>query len=408
MTPHPLQPPDVFEPEAQGVDRADLRKLNERAVLTIVALNPGVSGAEISRRSGLSPQSVSAMLTGFEQQSLVTRKSVIRGKRGQPATPFELNKKGAFGIGCELGWRHIEIRLVDLGLSNLGHYSRHYPYPDAHTLITEAADAINSMTKVLSESEGKRIAGLGVAIPGTFSRNIGLLAPPADQAALWARLDVGAELAQATGLPVNVFNDGNAGCWSELASLPKPRPSDLVFVQVSTFVSAGVFAEGALWEGSTGNAANLGSMLVPDTTGAMRPAHTFASLYALDQLLLERGMSPPVGDPSLWDWTALEPVATEWLDHAAGAIALVLTNTRAMTEFKTAVVDGLMPAPVIARLVGKVQAVLAAGPDNTFDSPTVLQGTRGRSAPSLGAAMLPIYRKLFSRTLEDIMATATP
>lgn len=273
MTPHPLQPPDVFEPEAQGVDRADLRKLNERAVLTIVALNPGVSGAEISRRSGLSPQSVSAMLTGFEQQSLVTRKSVIRGKRGQPATPFELNKKGAFGIGCELGWRHIEIRLVDLGLSNLGHYSRHYPYPDAHTLITEAADA---------------------------------------------------------------------------------------------------------------------------------------SLYALDQLLLERGMSPPVGDPSLWDWTALEPVATEWLDHAAGAIALVLTNTRAMTEFKTAVVDGLMPAPVIARLVGKVQAVLAAGPDNTFNSPTVLQGTRGRSAPSLGAAMLPIYRKLFSRTLEDIMATATP
>jgi DNA-binding MarR family transcriptional regulator len=41
--------------------------------------------------SGLSPQTVSAILATLEADGLITRGPVLRGRRGQPATPIILN-----------------------------------------------------------------------------------------------------------------------------------------------------------------------------------------------------------------------------------------------------------------------------------------------------------------------------
>ena len=49
---------DIFNLGSKGLQHNGLRRANERAVLTVIGFNPGLSNAEIARMSGLAPQTV--------------------------------------------------------------------------------------------------------------------------------------------------------------------------------------------------------------------------------------------------------------------------------------------------------------------------------------------------------------
>ena len=73
---------DFFEPAGRGVQHASLRAANRRAVLTTIAFNPGISNADVSRRTGLAPQTASAIVADLEGEGLISRGEVLRGRRG--------------------------------------------------------------------------------------------------------------------------------------------------------------------------------------------------------------------------------------------------------------------------------------------------------------------------------------
>lgn len=105
-------PVDGAEPVARGFAQSGVRLANERAVLTLIALNPGASNAVLARLSGLGPQTTSRILSDLEARALVLRGEVLRGRRGQPATPLYINPEAAYVIGVEIGWRHFEVLLL--------------------------------------------------------------------------------------------------------------------------------------------------------------------------------------------------------------------------------------------------------------------------------------------------------
>src|SRR6218665_1624036 len=102
---------DGLEPLGRGFAQAGVRIANERAVLTLIGLNPGASNADLARLSGLGPQTTSRIVAELEARELVQRGDVLRGRRGQPATPLFLDPDGAYVIGVEVGWRHFEVLL---------------------------------------------------------------------------------------------------------------------------------------------------------------------------------------------------------------------------------------------------------------------------------------------------------
>ena len=122
----------------------------------------------------------------------------------------------------------------------------------------------------------------------------------------------------------------------------------------------------------------------------------------------EKNLLVEVGEPGvdrLWRTTradGLEPVVTEWLDEASVALAHVIVNTTAVMEFGTAIVDGIMPRPIVERLVEKVRERISVFPVLTTDRPAVVIGRLGADAPARGAALKPMYRRLFSRDLADL------
>ncbi|MCR6669884.1 ROK family transcriptional regulator [Devosia ginsengisoli] len=389
---------------ARGFAQSGVRIANERTIMTLIALNPGASNADLARLSGLGPQTTSRIVVDLETRALVLRGEVLRGRRGQPATPLFLNPDGAFAIGVEIGWRHFEVLLFRMAGQTLASIRRSYAWPDFHTIFVDVAAEIATIRAGMTEQQAGRLTGIGLATPSNIARHLGRVGAPAEQVELWRTADPAAELAQAIDQPVEWFNDGNAGCWAEFLSRPEPRPSGLAYFQVGTMVGAGVAIDGQLWQGRTGNAANLGAILVPDIKGQPNYVHTIASILALQQRLEAAGTRLPPGDPMNWDWASLEPVAGAWLDDAGRALAGAVLNTRAVMELDLAIIDGVMPRPVVRRLFERVQHHLAAMPHFRTDRPAVVMGHLGGGAAAAGAAQLLLFHRFFSRAW-NIFAT---
>ncbi len=395
---------DFFEPAGRGVQHASLRAANRRAVLTTITFSPGISNAEVSRRTGLAPQTASAIVTELEDDGLVTRGDVLRGRRGQPATPLYLDYGGAYGIGCEVSWRHIDITLINLGSEDLGRYRRDFAYPDATSIIAEAAEAIAGLIARLTPAQQQRVAGIGLATPSNLGNLIGNVDAPAPQLQAWRELDLRSELEAATGLATTWFNDGNCACFAEMVMSPPPRPANLVHLFVSTYLGAGITAEHTLWEGPTGNSANLGSMLVNGHDGRRSFGHDIASTTALGRRLAGADIALPAGNPSDWPWGDWEAHVAPWIDASGSALAEIIVNTGAVLEIDHAIIDSIAPQPIIERLVAATETALTELVGIGARRPRLVAGTLGARATPLGAAQLTMFRKHFSRDLSDMLA----
>lgn len=394
--------PDMFDAGGRGLQHQGLRRANERAVLTVIGFNPGVSNADIARLSGLAPQTVSAILVDIDHAGLIARGEVLRGRRGQPATPIYLKADGAFSIGVEIGWRHVDVLLLDLHATVRDRQRRHYRYPDAASIVNDVAAMTAALVVRLPPEQRDRLTDMGVALPTNIAGNIDLVEAPEEQRALWRGIDLAGELRRRTGLDVSLFNDGNAACWGELIAFPRPRPSSFIYFLISRYIAAGIVGEGTLWEGPTGNSANLGSMLVSDGAGGQQAAHFTASITALARRLEAAGMSVDAMAPDDWDWAGFGPVLEQWLVDSAEALARVVFNTTTVIESGFVVIDGIMPQDVVHRLVDHVGMALRQLPIVAYTPPQVVAGHLGALAPAIGAAELTLYRRYFSRTLADL------
>jgi predicted NBD/HSP70 family sugar kinase len=382
-----------------------VRLANQRAVLTIIAREPGLSNAEIARRSELAPQTVSAVLDDLESQGLLHRGPVLRGRRGQPATPVFVKGDGAFSVGIEIGWMHLEIVLISLGGEVRGHHREDYDYPDALSIFQVIGARVAEMVKGLGRAERERIVGVGLAAPGGIGDPVYLSKPPGNQQALWEGVVVEQRVAEATGLPTELVNDGNAACWAEYGAFSVPRPKSLAFLLIDTFVAAGIIAEGRLWQGVTGASANLGSMLVTDRKGASRFGHEVASLFRLRRALASEGFTlnvafadnPPSG---------AEAVLGEWIEDAGYTMAQIFLNTATVLEYEFAVLEAAVPDRVRERLLEATRRHMLSIPSLGHGVPRVDAGHLGRSGAALGAAQLRLYRRFFSRELEHMEAAA--
>ncbi len=388
---------DVFEPIVRGITQTGVRLANERAVLTLIAGIPGVSNADIARRSGLGPQTTARILADLEARDLIIRGDVLRGRRGQPATPYRLNSGGAFSIGVEIGWQHFEVLLQNIGGEPVAVTRRSYAYPDPNAVFAAIAADIETALAGLSPAQRERLAGIGVTSPGKFGPLLDHLGAPKGLEAEWAALDIGTRLQRETGLPTMWVNDGSAASWREITVQPTPRPKGVAVFFVGTFVGGGIVSGGSLLEGPYGNAADLGAIVVHDRAGQAAYLHLVASLYALSQRAAAAGIATPRSSARKWDWAALEPHVEPWLHDAGHALAQAILTTAAMVEIDLATIDGDLPEPILRRLLESTCSQLDRFPLILAHRPRVDAGLSGPSAAAFGAAQLLLFRRYFSR-----------
>ena len=126
-----------------------------------------------------------------------------------------------------------------------------------------------------------------------------------------------------------------------------------------------------------------------------------AGLTALMERLTKAGQVVVDGSPSLWDWEAIESHVSEWIDVGGEAVAFAILNAAAVVDARLAIVDGVMPRDVVHRYVESIRRHLESLPAVPTREIEIREGRTGAGGVSKGAALLLLFRSLFSAEPDD-------
>lgn len=397
--------------QTRGSSQGGLRQYNERVVLQAIRLNGALPGAEIARVTQLTPQTVSLITKRLQADGLLLKGEPQRGKVGQPSVPLALNPDGAFAIGIKVGRRSLDVLLVDFTGAARERWSLDYAYPEPERVLAEIGKRLTGLRKRLPAAQHARVQGVGIAAPLSLGGWHTLLGMPRGVAQRWAAIDLAAEVAALTQLPVQLVKDTAAACVAELVAGRGRSVKSFLYVFVDTFIGGGLVIDSHLHLGVHGNAGAIGSMPLGLTRAAAvtAPAQllSVASLLNLERRYAAAGLD--VGAAT--DARALQapwlPHTRPWLADSAAAIALAANSAACLLDLDGVIVDGSFSRELLQALL---EALPAAFARYSWEGVTCLQalpGTIGPDARAIGGALLPLYanfapdRDLFLKVAED-------
>jgi len=390
----------------RGSSQGGLRQYNERVVLQAIRLHGALPGAEIARVTHLTAQTVSMITKRLEADGLLLRGEPQRGKVGQPSVPLSLNPDGAFAIGIKVGRRSLDVLLVDFTGAVRRRWTLDYRYPEPGQLLAEIDARLAEIRTTLSPAEHDRVQGVGIASPLSLGGWQTLLDMPPEVATRWPAVDLRAEVAALTDLPVALLKDTAAACVAELVAGRGRSIQSFLYVFVDTFIGGGLVLDSHLRAGLHGNAGAIGSLPLALAAGralgggghradpglpAPPQLLSVASLLNLELLYQAAGLDITAVADARALQTPWRPHTDVWLQDAAAAIALAVNSAACLLDLESVILDGSFSRELQAAL----QAALAVAMDRYswegVTRPALLAGTIGSDARALGGALLPLH-----------------
>jgi predicted NBD/HSP70 family sugar kinase len=351
---------------------------NRRLVLDVLRTSGQLTRSEIGEFSGLSPSATARITSALEAEQLIAREK-LPSAGGRPAWRYRFTAQGRFLAGLRVQGDGCRGALIDWGETVV---ARAEVLVDPATATREGLlDATTRcLERILAEgvARGRAPVAVGVAVPSIVEAD-GSVRAGAEVP--WDGLELGALLAEASGLPVQVENDANALAFSEL--VPGTDSASLVALILGHGLGAGIISEGHLLRGARASAGEIGYLLTSRSALGQDPAE-IGDLERRIQLAAAAVPGSLSSAPArLWRLLA-EPDAasavTEMLDYLSMAIAslvVVLDPER--------VVIGDIPAQHTALLgeeLGRRLGGLSLRPG------MIAPARRGPDAVAIGAALL--------------------
>lgn len=361
---------------------------NDRLFVHLIRNAGALSKADLTRASGLSAQSGTVIVNRLVDQGLLQAGTAVRGRVGQPSTPFKLNPDGATSIGVKVGRRSLEVVSMGFDYRILERVTHRYAYPQLAELRGVINDAITTVLDRLSTTQRARLTGIGLALPDQLADWEDTIGAPRGAMADWGTADLRTELQARFALPVTALNDAAAACLAELETGNPDGYENLVYIYVGTFIGGGIALGGRLFAGG-GQAGAIGSMLA----GAAQQLIDTASLHQLEAQITAAGLSPQV----LYDAAALnaatQVVFDDWLAQAAVTIATACVNAHALLHPQAIVIDTSLSEPLCAQLVAAVRAATQRLDTRGLARIIIAQGTAGVTARAKGSGIAPFQAR---------------
>jgi len=370
---------------------------NERHVLTLIRRNGPQSKADLTRATGLSAQSATRIVRRLEDADLLAPCSTVRGKIGQPSTPFELNPDGAYAIGVKIGRRTADVVTADFAYRPLKSTVLPYDYPEFDWLHAALVEAINEHLDSMSVSSQKRVCGFGLATPNGLESWESAIGAPKGAMADWADRDMAEELSKSLGYTFQVVNDASAACLAELNTGQHARSASYVYFYVGTFVGGGIVSDGHLFSGANGNAAAIGSLPFMDETGqGFGQLIETASLIDLTDDLSAQQLPYQLAFRSGKLPKDAKRIVKRWLAKVGRSLAFAALSGQAFLDIHDVIIDGSLSEDLRKKLVKEVRAALQSFDRRGLPDINIREGCVGFNARAQGAAILP-----FQNAFED-------
>ena len=221
-------------------------------VLRVIALDGPISRTHIADHLGVSAATVTAVTRDLLGTGLVrmSGKAPAAGRRGRPLELLEIDPDAATVVGCKVAHGAVTSVLTDLrGVPRAHHTSAFDP------TAPDPGRRLGRLLAELARSAPGRLVGAGLGVPGTVATDVhGSVTTPMFG---WHDLPLGAEVAEALGVPVIVDNDVNTLTVMQGLHGPARGVEDFLTVTVGRGVGLGIHVGGQVHRGR-GGAGELG------------------------------------------------------------------------------------------------------------------------------------------------------
>ncbi len=369
------------------------------SVLRLVWKRRRVSRAEIARRTGRSPSTISDAVARLLDAGLFEERGSGRSRGGRRPILIGFRDDAGVILGVDLGATHLSVILMDLHGAELAWRER--PHPVRTDPVGAGKLVVELCRECLVEWMGdpRLLLGVGVAVPSPVDpdspdRVLDRIHPAWRGGAILDRIDA------ALGAPVFVENDANLGAvaerwWGEAVGI-----DDFVYLKVSTGVGAGIMIGGEIYRGATGVAGEIGHLAIdpggPECICGNRGclttfvgarhlldrARTLSAHYPESSLAGDRFDIHAIEDAAL----AGDPLALRIVNEAAERLGTVIAGMLNLLNPGSVIIGGSL-ARAGDRLIDPLRRVVA---NRTLVASAAASDIRtsdlGKRATALGAA----------------------
>jgi N-acetylglucosamine repressor len=231
---------------------------NRDLVLQMIFALKTVSRAEIARATKLTRTTVSDVVATLIAEGLVQEVGLGSSIGGKPSILLSLVPDSRYLIGLNLTHDKFIGAVVNLR----GEIKETVEIPVEGSDGTQALSTLYQVLDRLVKKKWKPIVGIGVGAPGLINTREGIVASAVNLE--WHDLPLAHRLEERYGLPVSVLNDSQAAAIGEFVYGGHPPGSNLVVVNISRGIGAGILINGQLFQGDGGGAGEIGHVVVQE------------------------------------------------------------------------------------------------------------------------------------------------
>ncbi|GAA2921106.1 transcriptional regulator [Microbacterium keratanolyticum] len=255
----------VRQTQAMPGSQTSLREANRARIVRAVQQHGALTQVELAGITGLSPASVSNIVTELSDAGVLdTSPSIRSGRRARLVT---LARASGLVVGIDVGARTMRVALADVSLQILA--TETLPLAPDHRAdmsLQRAGMLVAEMIEAVDASPDELLA-IGVGVPAPVDVRTGTVISTALLRG-WDGAVVEQLLGGVLGVPVAVDNDANLGALAEARYGSGVGRESVFYVHASHTIGAGIVLNGHLLHGRQGGAGELGHTIV-DPDGAV-------------------------------------------------------------------------------------------------------------------------------------------
>lgn len=236
--------------------------INESIVLNYLRENNPISRAQIASSLNISAPTVSKIIDNLKKNNYVLETDKALSSGGKRAIELVFNKEIGFIISVDLSKKNIVIARTDYEFNII---NRYVGFKIIHTdtdildkIISEIQyflDKFHIKLKNNSETESLNIISIGV--PANIDRFSGkIISAPLFKD--WLNLNLKEYVENIFKVPVFVGNIVNLSAIGEKGFSEEEKLEDLVFLEISNGIGAGIIVDNNLYNGYTSSAGEIG------------------------------------------------------------------------------------------------------------------------------------------------------
>ena len=268
----------------------DTRKKNAITLLHLLLKEDGISRVELSRMTGLTKTTVSAIIREFKDSGIVEESNQIyTGNIGKSPIPLHIKEDAIYTIGIHLSRQRVETLLMDTQMniitSNIGEdYTRFGPEGIIDSLFIN----INKIMEY-AKKKGIDIGAVGIGVPGPLDAQTGVVKQPPKLKG-WKDIPLGSIVQKEYGIPVWIENDANVCALAEKWLGSGRNIHNFIYILINEGIGAGVIINDELYQGTYDFVGEIGHFLCYEQ-GQFQYLEDIAGVDVLLYLANSQGLS---------------------------------------------------------------------------------------------------------------------